>query len=188
MSLTNFQIEDLAKRMNIQLVFCGFKSDLKNQPKLQYNKSYIINLEDELDEEGEPNDGTHWTCFQVNKYKNGKVEPFYFDSYGVGPPKEVEDFTGMKMPFQKKDLQSIVAQVCGYYVLALLHFVNASKYRTGHLYTDCENFVGLFDDLSVSTDHIKNEWVLKQFFLGEDPDKRIKTEVGNADFYSNTDK
>lgn len=180
MSLTNFQIEELSKRMGIPLVFCGFKSDLKEQPKLQLNKAYIVNLEDEFDEQGQPNDGSHWTCFQVNKYPNGKVEPFYFDSYGVGAPKEVEEFTGMTMPFQKKDLQSIVGEVCGWYCLALLHFVNASKHRSGHLYTDCEAFVDLFDDLSVSTDMHKNEWILKQFFIAEDPTKRIKVEVGNG--------
>lgn len=186
--LTNFQIEELAEKMNIPLVFCGFKSDLKDEPKLQFNKSYIINLEDEVDEEGKPNDGSHWTCFQVNKYPNGRIEPFYFDSYGVGAPKEVEDFTGMKMPFQKKDLQSIVAEVCGWYCLALLHFVNASQYRSGHLYSDCEQFVDLFDDLSTSSDHLKNEWMLKQFFLAKDTDKRVKVEVGNTDFYSSNNR
>jgi len=189
MALTNFQIEDLCKRMKIPLVFCGFKSDLKNEKPLQYNKSYIVNLEDEYDNEGEPNDGSHWVCFQVNKYPNGKIEPFYFDSYGVGCPTEVEEFTGMKMPYQKKDLQSIVAEVCGYYCLALLHFVNASPARSGHLYSDCEAFVDLFEDLAVSKDHLKNEWILKQFFQSEDKSKRNKTEIGHGttDFYSNRD-
>jgi hypothetical protein len=190
MALTNFQIEELAKRMKIPLVFCGFKSDLKNIEKLQYNKSYIVNLEDEFDNEGNPNDGSHWVCFQVNKYPNGRVEPFYFDSYGVGSPKEVEEFTGMTMPYQKKDLQSIVAEVCGWYCLALLHFVNSSPYRSGHLYTDCENFIELFDDLNTSNDHLKNEFILKQFFQSEDKTKRAPIEVGHgtSDWYSNRGK
>lgn len=190
MALTNFQIEELAKKMKIPLVFCGFKSDLKNEGKLQYNKSYIVNLEDEFDNEGNPNDGSHWVCFQVNKYPNGKVEPFYFDSYGVGAPKEVEEFTGMTMPYQKKDLQSLVAEICGWYCLALLHFVNASPYRSGHLYTDCENFVELFDDLNTSNDHLKNEFILKQFFQSEDKSKQKPIEVGNgtSEWYSNRDK
>lgn len=189
MALSNFQIEELAKRMEIPLIFCGFKSDLVGQ-KLQYNKSYIVNLEDEFDNEGKPNDGSHWTCFQVNKYPNGKVEPFYFDSYGVGAPKEVEEFTGMKMPYQSKDLQSIVQEICGYYCLALLHFVNASPFRSTHLYSDCEAFIELFDDLNKSTDHLKNEWILKQFFQSRDPSKRMKVEVGDQteEFYEKRDK
>lgn len=189
MALTNFQIEELAKRMDIPLVFCGFKSDLKEIEPLQYNKSYIVNLEDEYDNDGKPNDGSHWVCFQVNKYPNGKIEPFYFDSYGVGCPKEVEEYTGMKMPFQKKDVQSIVAEVCGYYCLALLHFVNSSPSRSGHLYSDCEAFIDLFEDLSTSRDHLKNEWVLKQFFMAKDKSKRIQCDIGGGttEFYSKRD-
>ena len=65
-----------------------FESALEEEP-LKYNRSYIINLEDEFDKNGEPNDGSHYTCFQVNKYPNGKVEPIYFDSFGVVHLKEV---------------------------------------------------------------------------------------------------
>jgi hypothetical protein len=96
----------------------------------------------------------------------------------------------MKMPFQKKDLQSIVAEVCGYYCLALLHFVNSSPARSGHLYSDCDFFVDLFDDLAVSRDHLKNEWILRQLFQAEDPKKRRLIEVGNGtrEWYSDRDK
>ena len=82
MSLSNIQIEDLAKKMKVPLVFCDFKSALEDT-KLEYNKSYIINMEDEFDPEtGERNDGSHYTCFQVNKYPNGKKQGIYFDSFG----------------------------------------------------------------------------------------------------------
>jgi hypothetical protein len=49
--------------------------------------------------------------------------------------------------------------------------------------------VDLFDDLAESKDHIKNEWLLKQFFQAEDPKKRSLIEVGNgtSEFYSNRD-
>jgi hypothetical protein len=39
-------------------------------------------------ENGEENDGTHWTCMQVNKYPSGQIEPIFFDPYGA-PPSEV---------------------------------------------------------------------------------------------------
>jgi len=75
MSLTDIQIWDLAKRMRVTLVFCGFKTELRTK-RLQYNKAYIVNLEDEFDELGFKNEGTHYTCFQVNKYPKGKKQAF----------------------------------------------------------------------------------------------------------------
>ena len=65
--LTDTQLWDLADRMNIPLCFVGFKSQLKDET-LEYNKSYIINLDNEFDEDGNRNEGTHWTCFQINKF------------------------------------------------------------------------------------------------------------------------
>ena len=34
-------------------------------------------------ENGEENDGTHWTCMQVNKYPSGQIEPIFFDPYST---------------------------------------------------------------------------------------------------------
>ena len=61
---------------------------------------------------------------------------------------------------------------CGWYCLAFLHFINSYDGRTKDLYFDCEQFTDLFDDLSESKDHLKNEFVLKHFFRSSDPDKR----------------
>jgi hypothetical protein len=172
MALSDRQIRDLAKRMSVPLVFCGFKDELK-QEKLQYNKSYIINMEDEFDKNGERNEGSHYTCFQVNKYPNGKTEGVYFDSFGQPQPKIVEEFAG-NLPFCNKDIQSLMNSACGWYCLAFLHFINASEYKTGHLYTDAGNFTDLFDDLNTSCDHLKNEYILKNFFRSSDPEHRRK--------------
>lgn len=177
--LTDTQIWDLAERMKVPLVFCDFKDRLAKK-KLQYNKSYIINMENELDEDGHKNEGSHYTCFQVNKYPNGKKEGIYFDSFGQPPPQIVETFTGMKLPYQTKDIQSLMNSACGWYCLAFLHFINASEYRSKHLYTDCEDFTDLFDDLNKTNNHLKNEYVLKHFFRSEDPAKRKPVEVGEG--------
>jgi hypothetical protein len=176
MSLTDIQIKDLAKRMKVPLVFCGFKTELEGK-KLQYGKSYIVNIEDEYDDKGERNDGTHYTCFQVNKYPSGKVERIYFDSFGQPPPQIVEKFCGGKLPYQTKDIQSLMNEACGWYCLAFLHYINAFEGRTKDLYTDCEHFTDLFDDLNKSADHLKNEYVLKHFFQSEDPKKRTPVEL-----------
>jgi len=177
MSLTDTQLEDLAERMNVPLIFVGFKDELKTR-KLRYNKSYIINMENEFDEDGERNTGSHYTCFQVNKYPNGQIAGIYFDSFGQPPPQEVEDFTKIKLPYNTKDIQSLMNSACGWYCLALLHFINASPYRQGHLYHDCEAFTDMFDDLAVERSHLKNEFILKHFFRSNDPSKRTPIELG----------
>ena len=177
MSLTDTQLEDLAERMGVPLIFVGFKDELKTR-KLRYNKSYIVNLENEYDEDGERNSGSHYTCFQVNKYPNGQLASIYFDSFGQPPPKEVEDFIGLKTAYNTKDIQSLMNSACGWYCLAFLHFINSSPYRQGHLYHDCATFTDMFDDLAVETNHLKNEFVLKHFFRSADASKRKPIEVG----------
>ena len=176
MSLTDTQIKDLAKRMRVPLTFIGFKDELKGR-KIKYNKSYIINMEDEFDEDGERNQGSHYTCFQVNKYPNDKTEGLYFDSFGMPPPTIVEEFCGMKLPYATKDIQSLMNSACGWYCLAFLHYINSAESRSGDLYHDAGEFTDIFDDLSKSCDHLKNEFLLKNFFRSADPEKRTPVEM-----------
>ena len=177
MALTNVQVEELAKRMNIPLERCCFKSELEEEP-LKYNRSYIINLEDEFDKNGERNDGSHYTCFQVNKYANGKVEPIYFDSYGVALPLKVLKFVDKShIPYNTKDIQSLMNSACGWYCLAFLHYINTYTNRTQSIYDDCEHFTELFNDLTETNDFKYNEWVLKLFFQSSDENTRRKNPV-----------
>ena len=161
--LTDIQIKDLAKKMDIPLERVCFKDQLLQQP-LKYNRSYIINMENEYDDEGKLNEGSHWVCFQMNKCTSGKIEGIYFDSFGKPPPQVVETFCKTKMPYNKIDIQSLMNNACGFYVLAFLHFINANPYRTQHLYNDAEIFMDMFVDLDKSIDFRHNEEVLKLFF------------------------
>ena len=164
MSLTNTQLNDLAKRMGFKLEAVVFKSELKDM-KLKHNVGYICNLENEFTDDGERNDGSHYTCFQSNKNVNGKVENIYLDSFGVGPPEEVLDFLKVKhVPYNTKDLQSLQAHTCGWYCAAFLYYINAYPGRTKSLYDDCECFTDLFKDMNTNSDHKYNEFVLKCFF------------------------
>jgi hypothetical protein len=177
--LTNFQIINLAKKMNVPLVGVYFKSELKNMT-LKPNKSYIINLDDEFDEDGQRNEGTHYTCFQYNKYSGGD-KVIYFDSYGVCPPQEVLNFCKVKeIPYNTKDIQSLMNEACGWYCLAFLHFINAFEKRTNDLYEDCEWFTSLFYDLNVEKDYKFNEWILKMFF--KSPNDKSAHTVANVGF------
>jgi len=164
--LTNWQLKELSNKMKFPLEACCFKDEI---PKLKFNKSYIINLENSEDEEGNANQGSHWVCMQVNKYPNDLIEGIYFDPYGVAPPEEVKksftELTGKSyLPFTTKDVQSLMADCCGYYCAGFLHFINSSIHRKANLYIDTETFLEMFDDLNKSCDWKKNEWVLKNFF------------------------
>jgi len=176
--LTDLQIEELAKRMSVPLEGVYFKDEL---PKpLKCNMTYIINLQDSITEEGDENGGTHWTMFQVNKIKD-KYLPFYFDSFGAPPPEAVKMAIKKEFkahtPYTKKDIQSLMNNACGYYCLALSHYINKYSGRTGVFYDDIDDFLDMFDDLNTSIDWKKNEYILKQFFLEEDKNKRMNNDV-----------
>lgn len=178
--LTDGDINSMAPRMGVPLEFCGFKSDLPY--KIKANKSYIINLDSEEDLDGDRNTGTHWTCFQVMEYPNGKTEAIYFDSYGVAPPQIVSDrikrnFDIKYVPYNTKNIQSMMSDACGWYCMAFLHFINENPLRTRMLYTDVETFLDLFNDLEKKVDWKYNEWMLKQFFQAKDPAKRKPIDV-----------
>jgi hypothetical protein len=164
-ALTNIQLIDLAKRMqDTPLAGIFYKDELANET-LEYNKGYVINLESET----EPNsNGTHWTCFIVAKYLNNKKIGYYYDSYGVGPPKEVTRFCrGIELHYNKADHQSLMSSVCGFFCLAFLYFVTRCDLRSKDLLKDAKTFCDLFYDLNISNDFKHNEFVLEQFFKAE---------------------
>lgn len=164
--LTDIQIEDLAKRMSIPLEGCFFKDELPK--KINFNKVYIINLQDSITDDGSENQGTHWTLLYIRKTPKEQLQPIYFDPYGCPPPENVklivEQNTKLRCPYTEKDIQSLMNNACGFYCLALAHFICSSKYRTNDLYTDVEEFLNIFDDLNTSVDWKKNEYLLKLFF------------------------
>ena len=180
--LTDAQIVELAGKMGIPLESVSFKDELPG--KLKFNRAYVVNLENEYDAEGLPNQGSHWTCFEIVKDNDGKIQPIYFDSFGVGPPLAVSDavfaFCGRKLPHCEKDIQSIMSSCCGWFCLAFLHWINSSQFRSGHCYADTASFLAMFDDLGVVVSHLKNEFILKHFFRSSDTAKRIPVELTNA--------
>jgi hypothetical protein len=175
--LNDQQIWELAERMNVPLVFCNFKDKLKKKP-LKYNASYIVNMEDSVSKDGKMNPGSHYVCFQINKYPNGKKESIYFDSFGMPQPDTITDYVGGIMPHNDKDIQSLMNSACGWYCLAFLHYINSYEGKTSHLYTDAKHFIDMFDDLEKEHNHLKNEFVLKHFFRSADPALRKPIEVG----------
>ena len=65
--LSNFDIDELILKMNIpNFKGCFYKDALQ---KIQPNSSYIINLNSELDENGNRNAGSHWVALVVGDIK-----------------------------------------------------------------------------------------------------------------------
>jgi hypothetical protein len=112
-------------------------------------------------------------ALQVSKNNKNKIEPCYCDSYGVAPPKEVLDFVGVKhVPYNTKCIQSLMGEVCGFYCLAFLYFINKYEKRSGQIYHDCEEFTSLFNDLNTSSEWKANELMLKSFFQSTNAEYR----------------
>jgi hypothetical protein len=184
--LSNFELMSLAQKMNMPLERICFKNELKDEP-LKYNVGYIINSQDDKDEEtGEDNGGMHWTALYVAKKKDGKIQPLFFDSFAAPPAEDIKKFVAPHyLPYFTKDIQSLMGDCCGFFCLAFLYFVSCSTIgRTGHLYQDGETFIDLFDDLNKSNDWKKNEWILSQFFQAKDPKHRREINVLCEDKYS----
>ena len=174
--LTDIQIKSMAKKMGIPLAGVVFKTELPKM-KMEYNKTYIINLEDETDENGEPNEGSHYVFLQMNKSPQGNFSPIYFDSYGKIYPVVVGETVkkycnDMVCPYTTKDIQSIVSGLCGWYCLGLSFYLNRFPQRTYNIYDDTGCFLSFFNDLNISNDYKQNEWVLSQFFQPKNGAKR----------------
>ena len=103
--LTDVQIKELCGKMHVPLEAVVFKSSLKDM-KLKYNRSYVINLENEFNEDGKRNEGSHWCALQVDKYPNGKMQGIWMDPFGISSPNEVNDFASdvMKMGLPEEDI------------------------------------------------------------------------------------
>jgi hypothetical protein len=82
-----------------------------------------------------------------------------------------------KIPFNTKDIQSLMANACGWYCVAYLHYIFNFTHRTTDIYMDTEQFLSYFDDLNKSFDFKKNEYILKHFFQAEDPSLRKAIDV-----------
>jgi hypothetical protein len=177
--LTDLDIKGLAKKMNFPLVGVFFKDELPK--KLEYNKGYVINLDNAFDDEGEENEGSHWTCLQVNKYPDGKIEPIFFDPFGAPPSESIKKFIlntcGKYLPYTNKDIQSLLNNACGFFCCAFLHYINSWEHRTKDLYNDVDCFMCYFDDLNESIDFKKNEYVLQHFFRSSNKNLRKPIDV-----------
>ena len=60
-----------------------------------------------------------------------------------------------------------MSNLCGFFCLAFIYFLNISKFRTKNIIYDASIYIDLFEDLDKVNDVFKNEYVLSLFFTDE---------------------
>jgi hypothetical protein len=108
-SISNYEMDRILKKNNL---FCNGIFNKDKLPEKMRNGFYICNMQDSG--EGQ---GTHWVCFDYEKDKTS----YYFDSFGVIPPKDIEIRLG-KYDYNDKQIQDVDADSCGYYCLATIFY------------------------------------------------------------------
>jgi hypothetical protein len=76
--------------------------------------------------------GTHWTCW----YKTDKQICYYFDSFGVTPPKEFEHYIKCDILYSTYQIQKYEDIICGHLCLNMLYELVVQK---GQFHSLCLN-------------------------------------------------
>jgi hypothetical protein len=136
--LSNTDIERIAND-ELELPIIGvFSKDLL--PKDRYEGSYYINMQN-----SEDGGGTHWVLAKILKDNDGEHKAIYFDSFGVGMPKEVEAFLSpfKPIPYNNRQIQDLPTTQCGYYCLYCDYYLDNLR-RFEDISDDYENFLRLW--------------------------------------------
>ena len=109
---TDVYLNNEAKRLKLNN-FRGaiMKDELPD--KCLENECGIVNMEDSKDQ------GSHWCCW----WKKGD-EKYYFDSYGLDPPLEIQKYLKSPIIFSTFQLQEFNDSNCGEWCLYVLNELN----------------------------------------------------------------
>ena len=140
--LSNLDLINLCENLGLPLIFCGSKDLIYLVPKSRRkNKFYIINLD------GVEGGGTHWTC--LSTFTNYE---YYFDPFGVVAPNIIKRFKNdvkiKKLFYNDVQFQSKRSTVCGWLIIAWLHFL----YNGIKLKTPLDKIIYDFNDLGFDAD------------------------------------
>jgi hypothetical protein len=135
---SNFELLELAQKKHLGKISILCKDEL-SKVKIKPNLNIIINLSDADD-----SNGTHWTALYISH----NLQPFYFDSYGAPPPKEIIKYLKplkRKIAYSQTAIQDIISDRCGIFSLAfLLYMTKKHMLNEPHLNT-FEKFLKQFD-------------------------------------------
>jgi len=147
--LTNIDLDNIAKQMKINLIAVVSKDELKNVAPKQ--GGYIINMENSTS-----GNGTHWIGLSVYE-DDSSYKCLYFDSYGMRPPVEIEDFCKRISPYRiaynTKQIQKTFTTDCGFYCLSFIYNMQYKR-KFDDMIKDYERYIGMFtknltDDLKI---------------------------------------
>jgi hypothetical protein len=149
--LSDSDLEKLCEQLELPIVGV-FSKDLL--PRERQVGSYYINLQNSDD-----GNGTHWTFAKIVEDDDGEPKAFYFDSFGFGMPKEVEEFLKpfKPIPYNNRQIQNINSTVCGYYCLFCDYYLSKLR-KQEDIEDDYENFLSLW-----SSNPEKNLTLLKSY-------------------------
>ena len=159
--LTNFNIEKIADKLHLPIVGVFSKNELANT-KRQIG-SYYINMQD-----SDKGEGSHWVLAKIYTDEEidsdedddeVEVRALYFDSFGLGMPKEVASFLSPFKPIycNNRQIQSIRTTECGWFCLICDYILEHQK--NGTYLEDYGKFLNLWND-----DTTKNLTLLKKIF------------------------
>lgn len=147
MTLSNYDLLNIAKQFGINNLKVIMNDELEHYPfETGY---YIINLMDSTDI------GSHWVALIIEK---GRC--LYFDSFGVVPSLQVEEWmhqSQYKYQFNNKIIQNLDSVNCGYFALGLIIYV--IKDTKKNLYDAVNSYINLF-----SNDNKKNDYIILSLF------------------------
>ena len=113
--LSNFEIKNAVKKIRLKNFRGLFLRDtLPKKPKR--NECVIMNLDDTS------GDGTHWVAW----FKRGN-DKFYFDSFGLPPPTELNDYLG-DVFHPTEQIQPRQEVFCGHFCLFVLKEMQKGKH------------------------------------------------------------
>ena len=148
-SISNYEIENVAKHYKLNLIDCCMKDEL---PSHIQDGFYIINLES-----SNQGQGTHWTTLIVQPHL-----ALFVDSFGAPPSIEIENFVkkrkGIKFAFSNEIIQDLDSSNCGFFCLYLIYFISKHQ-REKELIQLVESFINLFKDNTKL-----NDGILRQLF------------------------
>jgi hypothetical protein len=109
-ALTNLDIIEICKRLKIKNFKGVFMRD-ELQGKASHYESLILNLDESA------GNGTHWTSLFVAENSS-----YYFDSFGLPPPKEVINYCPNNNRFYNTfKIQKPEEVICGHYCIYVLY-------------------------------------------------------------------
>ena len=163
MSLTNFDLHRLCKKMDLPIVGVFSKDELKGVP--QQIGTYYINMSDSHKA------GTHFVCFKIvcdedrgnYKGKKGKAkqcEALYFDSFGIDMPNDVREYLKNFSPvvWNNRHIQNIQSDVCGWFCL-LFDYALEHQQMDDNYVDDYKRFLNNWSDNTIT-----NTKLLKSIF------------------------